>query len=276
MLLVKNGIKLIRIKESTHNEINIGNPILILYSYDYLKGNYEWVIKELCRLLFEITGDENFNDVDVDIRRDLLKIRERISLYNKDDSLALKYPELAKEWNNEKNGHLTPNMFTCGSDLRAWWICENGHEWQASIAHRTRRGDGCPYCSQKRTLKGYNDFESWCRKNDKSTLLSEWDYDKNDDPSLYSRQSREKVWWKCSKGHEWQSSVGHRADGHGCPYCNGGISKRVINTDTGEIFDSMKEAANAYGMKRSNPISKCCLGEQQTAGGFHWEYYEEL
>ena len=274
--LIQSGIRLIRIKESTKNEVIEGKPLIIKYGFDYLKGNYEWAIRTLCVWLARFTGNDEFNCIDIDVKRDLLKIRERINLYNKNESISNKYPEIAKDWNYERNGILTPDMFTFGSDIRVWWKCSNGHEWQTSISHRTNRGDGCPFCSQKRTLKGYNDFKSWCQSNSFDYLLDEWDYSKNDDPSMYSRQSREKVWWKCSKGHEWQSSVGHRADGHGCPYCNGGMRKKVINTDTGEVFNSMKEAAEAYGMKRSNPISKCCLGEQKTAGGFHWEYYEEL
>ena len=32
-----------------------------------------------------------------------------------------------------------------------------------------------------------------------------------------------KVWWSCSQGqdHEWQTSVVHRKNGRGCPYCAG-------------------------------------------------------
>ena len=28
-----------------------------------------------------------------------------------------------------------------------------------------------------------------------------------------------KVWWKCSKGHEWQAAIGSRNRGSGCPEC---------------------------------------------------------
>ena len=33
--------------------------------------------------------------------------------------------------------------------------------------------------------------------------------------------SAKRVWWKCSKGHEWQACLSHRNKGSGCPYCSG-------------------------------------------------------
>ena len=274
-ILSENGISLIRIKESTENKVEVGEPTIIKYSFDDMGKNYEWAIVELCKLLASNTGNDLFNSVIVDTRKDFIIIRQRVDLYNKENNLAVKYPELIKEWDYKKNGVLTPEMFTYGSKAIVWWKCPMGHEWKTAINHRTKRGDGCAICSQKKMLKGYNDFESWCLANDKGDILKEWDYSKNpSNPSSYSRQSTKRVWWKCANGHEWQTSVGHRADGHGCPYCNGGSKKRVENTDTGEIFDSMIEAARAYGMKKSNPISRCCLGEQKTAGGYHWKFVD--
>lgn len=29
-----------------------------------------------------------------------------------------------------------------------------------------------------------------------------------------------RVWWQCSRGHEWQTAIGDRKK-HGCPYCSG-------------------------------------------------------
>ena len=31
--------------------------------------------------------------------------------------------------------------------------------------------------------------------------------------------SVQKVWWKCSKGHEWQATIANRNKGSGCPIC---------------------------------------------------------
>lgn len=54
-------------------------------------------------------------------------------------------------------------------------------------------------------------------------IANEWNYEKNGllTPELVSNSSGKKVWWKCSKGHEWQATVNDRKKGFGCPYCSG-------------------------------------------------------
>ena len=37
------------------------------------------------------------------------------------------------------------------SNIKAWWQCKDGHEWQATISHRTARGHGCPKCALDQT-----------------------------------------------------------------------------------------------------------------------------
>ena len=49
--------------------------------------------------------------------------------------------ELLEEWHPTKNANLTPHNVTYGSKKKVWWICKNGHEWQASICDR-KRGRG--------------------------------------------------------------------------------------------------------------------------------------
>ena len=45
-------------------------------------------------------------------------------------------PNLAAEWNVQKNGILSPSMVSLHSGKSVWWKCKNGHEWQALIANR--------------------------------------------------------------------------------------------------------------------------------------------
>ena len=53
-------------------------------------------------------------------------------------------------------------------------------------------------------------------------LSKEWNYERNKQltPDLVTPMSNKKVWWKCEKGHEWQSIIHARTKGSGCPYCN--------------------------------------------------------
>lgn len=60
-------------------------------------------------------------------------------------NLKVKNPGLAKEWHHTKNGSLTPKDVTPSSGKSVWWLCKNGHEWEAVIARRAC-GTGCPIC----------------------------------------------------------------------------------------------------------------------------------
>ena len=72
----------------------------------------------------------------------------RIVVAGKND-LSTTHPELALEWNYDKNGLLTPKTVSYGSGKRVWWKCPNGHEYQATILHRSS-GTNCPICNSGR------------------------------------------------------------------------------------------------------------------------------
>ncbi|MCK9577663.1 MAG: zinc-ribbon domain-containing protein [Clostridia bacterium] len=73
------------------------------------------------------------------------------------NDLATLRPDLALQWHPIKNGTLTPQSVTCGLNVKAWWICSLGHEWEARIADRSK-GCGCPICAGQKVLIGYNDL----------------------------------------------------------------------------------------------------------------------
>ena len=138
---------------------------------------------------------------------------------NQGHILATNFPELAEQWNYEKNGTLTPWDVTISSPRKVWWKCSLGHEWEAVINDRTTKSLGCPYCSGRRAWPGYNDLATLFPE-----LAAEWDDERNGDltPQMVRPGSGRKVWWKCSLGHEWETSVVSRTSAsHGCPYCAG-------------------------------------------------------
>lgn len=49
--------------------------------------------------------------------------------------------------------------------------------------------------------------------------------------------------------------------------------KKVINLDTGEIFNSIGEAQEKYGLK--NGIANVCRGKKKTAAKCRWKFYED-
>ena len=138
------------------------------------------------------------------------------------NDLTTTNPEVLKYWNEEKNIKMKPQMFSHGSTKTVWWKCEKGHEWPAKISDITH-GNRCPYCSNQRLLKGYNDFASKHPK-----LLEEWNYEKNNmlgiKPDEIIMGQNKEIWWKCEKGHEWPSSIAARIRNNKlynrCPICS--------------------------------------------------------
>jgi len=144
-------------------------------------------------------------------------------------SLKGEHPDVAEQWDYQKNSPLKPENFSSGSNKKVWWKCPNGddHEWRTSIHQRTGEVQtGCPFCSNRRVSKTNN----LLMNNPK--LASEWHPTKNGDLTAdkVSVTSGKRVWWKCPKGddHEWVSSVSDRYKGS-CPFCTGKRASKKYN-----------------------------------------------
>jgi len=112
------------------------------------------------------------------------------------------------------------------SNCRVRWRCELGHEWQARVSARTSNKSGCPYCSGKKVLPGFNDLETQYPK-----IAKQWQPTLNGAflPSQISRASQKKVWWECDAGHVWQTVVYSRTTQQtGCPVCAGKTKKKKL------------------------------------------------
>lgn len=139
------------------------------------------------------------------------------------DLVTLK-PELAAEWSS-KNNPLKPTMVTVGSHKKVIWKGKCGHEWTATVKSRAISGTGCPYCSHNKVLEGFNDLAS-----QRPLIASEWS-ERNYPlkPNMVTVFANRKVWWKCSKGHEWNTLISTRSGGSQCPYCSGQILLKGFN-----------------------------------------------
>ena len=205
------GIKLIRIREI---EYTGQTPICDIQINTHFTSATNEKLNEVIEHLSKYIPLNNDYNVD----RDQIQIYEQIKNIQKARTLEEEYPNLAKEWNYDKNGNLTPAMFFSGDGNRVWWKCSLGHEWIAAIQPRTKRGVGCPYCSNQKTLAGYNDLATT-----DPSIAAEWDYERNHEltPQSITRSVGKNVFWVCPKGHSYQMRVDHRTSGHGCPYCAG-------------------------------------------------------
>lgn len=141
-------------------------------------------------------------------------------------------PELFSEWDSDANKDLSLDKIGHTSKRKAWWVCKEGHKWQAEISSRTRTVEvrSCPYCSGKKVLEGYNDLATVNKR-----VLKFWDFEKNTNisPMEVSEFSKKVVWWKCEKGHSWQQAIQvltlSQTVRSGCPYCYGRKVEKGFN-----------------------------------------------
>ena len=71
-------------------------------------------------------------------------------------------PALMLEWDWNKNNeyNLFPENISIGSSKKVFWICNKGHQRQASVQSRKMGIQGCPFCSNHRVWAGDNDLAS--------------------------------------------------------------------------------------------------------------------
>jgi hypothetical protein len=149
------------------------------------------------------------------------KCAGKVSIPGETD-LTSTHPEIASEWHPTKNRELTPASVKSRTNKPVWWQCSKGHEWKVSPDNRTGQMSGCPFCAGQRAIVGVNDLATT-----HPDLASQWHPTKNGkrQPTDVMAGTSKKVWWKCSKDHEWAAPPSSRSQGIGCPIC---ANKKVL------------------------------------------------
>lgn len=121
--------------------------------------------------------------------------------------LANSHPELAVQaygWD--------PSNVATNTHKKMDWLCPSGHVYSASVASRTSKQSGCPFCSNQKTLPGFNDIATTHPEIAKEAFG--WD------PTEYVAGSQRNLEWKCSLGHIFSMKPTTRtAQKQGCPFC---------------------------------------------------------
>lgn len=215
-VLTSAGYQLIRIKESKTliSDIIINDNQIIYYKYGDLRN-----VDSLINKVGIVVGEKINHNINIksDVINDYPKIENLYFHIRKTNSLAVQRPDLAKEW-SPNNTVLLDNV-SPKSNYKAKWICPKCHnEYETAIRNRAILNSACPYCAN---LKVYerNSLAYLFPK-----LVKEWDYDKNGilTPNNITSGCDKKVWWRCEKGHSWQTYVYSRTGKYktNCPYCS--------------------------------------------------------
>jgi hypothetical protein len=163
-------------------------------------------------------------------------------------SLAGRFPDVAAEWDRDRNEGLTPEAVAPSSHRRAWWRCgvNRLHVWQATVANRTAGGTGCPYCRGARVLVPDSLGALYPQ------LVREWLTDLNEcrDPAATAPASGARVWWQCERGHDpWRARVVDRTRGSGCPAC-----ARTVATPTESLAALSPALVGEWHPQRNKPL----------------------
>ena len=141
------------------------------------------------------------------------------------NDLAGGNPQVAAQWDWERNGGKGPQEVSLYSNRKVWWRCDRGHSYRAPVSDRTMEGKGCPYCAGRKVLPGFNDLAATHPE-----VAAQWHPGLNGalTPEQVTAGSHRKVWWRCPEGHVWQAVVYARTGkrGSGCPVCAGNARQR--------------------------------------------------
>jgi very-short-patch-repair endonuclease len=139
-----------------------------------------------------------------------------------ENSLHARFPDVAKEFDLERNFPLTPLNVSWGCKRVVWWKCtkSNLHSWSTAVCNRTNASNqtGCPFCSGRKV----------CADNNLAVLApllaKQWHDELNGSlkPEDIVPGARKLIWWVCEKDstHVWRASPDNRTRRNsGCPYC---------------------------------------------------------
>ena len=137
-------------------------------------------------------------------------------------SVAQLAPDIAAEWHPTLNGGTGPADVACGSKLKRWWRCREGHEWQQSAQDRIGHGGKhrCPQCKINDNLL--------MRKHPELMVEFHPTLNIGLELSTLTSGSKKKAWWVCARGHTWLAAVVNRtSNSTGCPNCSRSKRARV-------------------------------------------------
>jgi hypothetical protein len=137
-------------------------------------------------------------------------------------SLESAFPEVAKEFDPQKNDGVTPDKVHPGSNTKFVWTCSDcGHEWRTMVWIRSA-GHGCPRCARYRgAAKRAAPPPGGSFADLFPEPAAEWHPKKNSPLTAFDVRpaSTKLVWWQCKRAHVWQARVVDRRHYGGCRKC---------------------------------------------------------
>lgn len=161
-------------------------------------------------------------------------------------SIRVSHPEFAAQYIDPVR---PVDEISAGSNHRALWICALGHTWHAAVATRIAQKQGCPVCSNKIILAGFNDLASKHPK-----IAKQWSPRNAKKATEVSSGSSLSVWWVCELGHEWKAGIASRVRRNsGCGVCMNKILLKGFN-DLAYMYPEIAAEWDESNSKRADEV----------------------
>ena len=176
------------------------------------------------------------------------------------NDLQTKRPDIASQaygWD--------PTDFTSSSSAKKDWVCSLGHLYQATIAHKIRSLNGCPFCDSKKILVGFNDLLTTHPHIAKEAYG--WD------PQTFSAgSSSQKLKWICSLKHIWEATPNRRTNKFAtteasCPICQ---NKQILPG-----FNDLATTHPELAVELVSPASNSVTASSHKTGKWKCKYNHE-
>jgi hypothetical protein len=158
-----------------------------------------------------------------------------------DNDLLTRLPDLAREafgWD--------PSMVCYGSRKVLPWKGVCGHTWEAEVHSRSSKGHGCPYCSGKKILLGFNDLVTIAPE------LAKEAYNWN--PQDFTSGSKVNASWKGKCGHIWNAQIKNSS---------GAIAEVLVNSNSTDeefrielTYKTKSENQETFTVKLKEPFAE--------------------
>lgn len=190
--------------------------------------------------------------------------------------LFSKKPELLSEWDHEKNSGVDYSLISTNDRVWHYWVCSLGHSYKTN-AYSKNKGSGCPVCSNRLVLEGFNDLQTVFPE-----IASEWHPSKNGSlgPTDIVYGTEQYAWWLCKDcGNEWRALICNRTRAHrGCPHCwnrrNTSFRESVVFYYLKKVFSSAEQRVILNGVEVDVFIKDCGIVVEYD--GVYWHREREF
>lgn len=111
-----------------------GLPLLTDYNCDNIIVD-RFNLNEALNSLIDLIESKGtiFDRVNIDIEADKVEINSILRLPKLENPLTVTHPHLVLEWDYLRNGYLTPENTSSGSNKKVGWVCKNNHHWGGKL-----------------------------------------------------------------------------------------------------------------------------------------------